>query len=480
MAKRPLVEGGRLFQFRNGADGFFWKGMATKVDPGAQPLEHPRLVVNGRYRGGHIAARLPFTTDTGVAVPYNSPLGGTPTRWLPMSMFEHHSYAGVRLWFGSDMPVQENAEGASFGYIDTDWQPDYQEVAIAYNTVETTAPALGLSLVRFANFVYYGDWEAVRRIYRYDPDPAYYGSQYAKDAADEVVAFFDGMHVSALQVHEGILYMVVTDPSDSTTGAIYSWNGFEVVLEYALSVSGSDGVAIASHMNQLIVTVRGLGSIIYRKVDGTWATATTSGFESSAYLNSMAPLKDKLYIADGDTKIYSWNGATLALAHTISGSMTAPEELNVLCAWNGRLYYGWSEFVATVSYYHWRWPWIGVFDPDTVDASYIWKDDYIAPHESALTTNIASADGHEVGGNHPYTYYGIITAMAVYRGRLVLAIANKYGTTERLTDLYTHDVANCPDSTWYAFGGGSRGPLAVTPVSVTGNAGRWYKWFKVM
>jgi hypothetical protein len=237
----------------------------------------------------------------------------------------------------------------------------------------------------------------------------------------------------------------LADPSDTTTGFIYSWNGFEVQQEQVLAVSGHQGAAMATYLNSLVVTVRSAGLIYVRDVTGSWSTYTVASFDSSGYFNSMATLKDKLYIMSGSDKVYEFNGSALSLSHTITGG-TSPEEANCCVAWNGRLYYTWSEFIASDGVEDERWPWLGYFDPDTADPAYDWKDDYVDFGHQTGTRSVT--DGHDTGGNHPYLDWGVVTALAVYRQRLMAAVGTVNITT-KYSNIVTHDVTNNPYSNWY-------------------------------
>lgn len=477
MADRPIVKGGQPFQFRNGADGFYWKGMATKVDPGAQPPDRPRRVYNGRFIGGNIQARQPFFGEVATIPHYTGP-NSTDITWHPHALLSHHSYAGVRLWFGSKIPIDSSDVGGTFGYVDSDWSPEFNEVALVYNE-----NGLAPQMERFANFVYVGGMESLKRIYRFEGAPGKLASSYGTLPSDEVVVSFPGFHITALHRHAGKLYFVLADPADAVTGYIYSWNGFESVQEVALSVSGHQGAAMATYFGSLVVTVKGDSDIHVQDIDGSWSTATVGGFAASGYFNSMAALKDKLYIMSGTDEIYSWDGTSLVLAHTITGG-TAPEEANCCVAWNGRLYYGWSELIATDAFFDERWPWLGVFDPDTVDASYDWTDDYKDFNHS--TGNRSVSDGHDTGGLHPYLDWGVVTAMAVYRQRLMVAVGTTRTDTDKYTNIVTHSDPNNPFSDWYiahpnSFSVLPTGPLYFGLLSAEGGSAlREMDYFKVL
>lgn len=435
MSNAPIKPGGKFFRFRNGTDGLYWKGMSTRTDLGAQPVDRPRLVVNGRYVGGHIVARPPISPTPVASVPGRQGIGVSGV-WHPSFLTEHHSYAGLRMWFGAK---PADTPGAQVAFFDTDWDLEYKDVATYYHGFYF-APVIE----RFANFIYVGDHEALRRIYRVDVPAAATTTEYDYDApADEIVVAFPGFTATALHYHDGRLYFALADLSGTSNGFIYSWDGYQSVLEYSMTTAGATGVAMKSFRNTLVVTVRGLGSILVRSATGSWSTVTVGGFDSSGFMNSMAELKDKLYIVNGGDKVYQYNGTALSLAHTITGG-TTPTRANCCVTFNGRLYYLWAESLGSDDYY----PWIGVYEPDAVHASYQWKDDY--KNFGYADGNVALVDGHDTLGDHPTINKAVPCAMAVYRQRIFVAIEHEVGGTGVVTtEISTHTTENNPYSDWH-------------------------------
>jgi hypothetical protein len=441
--RHPIKQGGRFFQYRNGIDDFYWKGMSTRTDLGAQPVDRPRLVVNGRYLGGHIIAKPPVDQTPVAAVPYTTGYGAYYANHavIPTFLAEHHSYSGVRLWFGADPPASGETGyyvGGHVGFVDNDWDPQYNDVA-AYPHAFNFSPVLE----RFANFIYVGDYEALRRVYRVDVQvaPSALNTDY-RYPADEIVAAYPGFVTTALHRHEGKLYYALADPAGAVNGYVYSWDGFESRLEYSLPVPGGQGVAMCSFRNTLVVTVRGMNFILVRTPAGVWSEATIGGFVASGFQNSMAELHEKLYIMSGEDVVYAWDGGALSIARTITGG-TTPCRANCCVAFYGRLYYMWAEDLGgTIEYC----PWLGVFDPDATDSTYSWVDDY--QDFGYFTSNTSVTDGHDTDGDHPYLHSATPQAMAVYRQRIVVSIGTVVFGSAR-SFLSTHCVENNPYSTWH-------------------------------
>jgi len=444
----PMKPGARPFQFRSGGQ-FFWKGMSTKTDLGAQPPDRPRLLLNGRVIGGHIMARPPVKTVVGL-VPYDHTHDSMP--WQPTFLTEHHSYNGVRLWWGAkasvDFPNTLDPEYAGVaGFIDTDFDIENQAVAVYSHTI----PFVPI-VERFANSIYIGDYEALRRVYRIQPETGFSkGSAVIRAPSDEVVASYSGRITTALHNHEGKLYYAISDPTAVVNGEIWSWDGQQQIKVHTLGVPGVNGIAMHTYQNSLVVTIRGWGGIEVKSPTGVWTTHALVGFNPSGYMNSMAELKNKLYIVDGGTKIFSWDGTTLALEHTIEkviSNVTVainPEKVNCCVAFNGRLYYFWQEFISANPDID-NFPWVGMHDPDTTDPVYAWHDDYkmlgTYPYSTKTGTDV------HADGDHPTLGGGEWTAAAVYRQHIVAV----WGA-----NTYSHAMENNPFSTWSKLSG-IRGP----------------------
>ena len=429
-----MKPGARPFLFRNGTGQFFWKGMSTRTDLGAQPPDRPRLVLNGRIVGGHFMARPPVK-QTVALVPY----GATGLPWLPSFVTEHHSYNGVRLWWGAqaavDLPntTETDYQGVA-GFIDSDYDLEWQAIASYSHKIPFTPV-----VERFANSIYVGDYESLRRVYRMYPTADFQADAgVARAPADEVVASYPGMMTMALHNHEGKLYYVLVDPTAGVNGEIWSWDGQQQVKETDLAIPGTSGVAMQTYQDSLVVTVRGLGGIMRKSLAGVWTTHTLAGFDSSGFMNSMAELKNKLYIVDAGTKVFSWDGTTLVLERTITTGIN-PESVNCCVAFNGRLYYFWREYVSAVpsaAYF----PWVGMHDPDTTDAAYAWKDDYVPMGTGTLTDyNTRTGTDVHADGDHPVLGDVNWTAAAVYRQRIVATCGD---------NTFTHSVENNPYSKW--------------------------------
>ena len=452
MAKKPIQQGGKYFEFRNGLGGFSWEGMATKVDPGGSPPNRPRYLGNTRIQGGVIVGN-PQYRDTGTIVPETltlDPLIGNVnnrppfddvgvSKWLKHWIGEHNSVGGTRLWWGGEPPLifQDpnyvvGNTGAFLGFVDTDADPPFSNVAY-YPAGDSWTP----SIEKFDREVYMGDFGKLRKLQLINPPAGADPADIISAPADETIATFPGFRVAALQEYNGKLYFLLSDPFTAANGEIWSWDGFQVVQEFVMATSAALGAAAALYKNQLVFTIAGYGSIVFFDPVGGWQTATLGGFDSSPFLNSMAQYRDKLYIMDGVDKVYSWDGTALALAYTITatfaemgrGSIDAIPALAFCCAvLSDRLYFMWTDVAVSPNPIL-----LGCFDAKT-DAATQWISNF---QYNKLITTLGAAPG---AGNPT------CTALAQYRGRLWAAFSI---FPFEPSAIWTHSMQFAPYDGWF-------------------------------
>lgn len=460
MPKKPVQRGGRYFEYRNGLGGFSWEGMISKVDPGGHPPNRPRYLGNIRIQGGVLTAH-PRYGNRGTMVPRvvrldpgtvnadNRPPFGTDTtdKWKKHWIGEHNSVGGTRLWWGGYPALGYGGipadwfvinGGAFVGYIDTDWDPPMNDVAY-FPAADTWAP----SIEKFSREVYIGDYGKLRKLQLVNPPAGVDPATILSAPADETIASFPGFRCAVLQEYNGKLYFLLSDPFTLGNGEIWSWDGFQVVQEYVLATPAASGAAAVVYKNQLVFSIAGYGSIVYFDPTGGWATATLGGFDSSPFLNSMAQYRDKLYIVDGVDKIHSWDGAALALAHTIAptsseagrgGGGTTPIVALAFCCsvLSDRFYFFYTDTAVTPNEVF-----MGCLD-DKAEAAYQWNDVF------QYNYFINDFGGYpSEGGN------AACTALAEYRGRLWAALGN-YPTGNSM--IWTHRNQFTPYDGWFQCG----------------------------
>lgn len=310
MAKPPLRDA-RPFDFRVGnADGFSLGGMMQDTDPGSQPPNRPRHVLNGRYQGGGIISRPPyeiidwvpdFTQKLGA--PAGPPVSST-YQWNTKFMAEHHpTRFNNQLWVG-------RWDGNS-SELQVVTQPFKRPADVAsYPSLIQKAPVVE----RYNNEVYVGDTGYLRRIYRI-------GSTLADLPTDDILYTFDGFRVYAMAEFVGRLFVFVADPTATQNSYVFSYDGVTVYAEVTLTTAGKDGASFAEHNGRLFLGTKGDSLLRIRDASGSWSTQAQTGgagtYGHSGFGNAMWTINDALYIA-GDTvlSVYGEVGGTPTLVST--------------------------------------------------------------------------------------------------------------------------------------------------------------------
>ena len=464
MAKHPIDSRakGNRFEYRAGHKGFVWEGIATKPDPGASPPNRPRDIRNMRLQGGSIITRPPFA-GPGTEIPLTKVLdlevgtGGFErpdldfrgfTLWTPHWTAELNS-VGTRLWFGSTPPLEYDeiggtwfftATGGQYGYIDTDMDPCFNDVGI-YQSNDNWAPVIE----RFNREVYVGDYGSLRKIYQLQAPPGLTDGpvDILTEPADEIIASFPGFRPTSMLEFEGKLYFVLSDPFTLNNAEIWSWDGFQLIQEFVIPDPAAAGSAMAEYKSTLIVTVPFWGSFLEFK-SGVWNTITPGGvYDASPVANSMAVYRDKLYMMDGLDRIWSWDGTSPVQEYVIiatdtemgrGGSGVPALPINALCCvnMNDRLYFTWTDAAVSPNLVS-----MGCLDLDNESilptGEYQWKGAWV---EGGYIDIVVDEPGFD----------GACTAMAVYRGRIWLAMG-QYPL--RNSNMYSHNIQHAPYAGWW-------------------------------
>ena len=109
MARKPL-DAGQRFDYRVGTKGYTLGGIMKDADTGSTPINRPRMIINGRFQGGGIVSRPPYTYMDFLSS-QNQILGapGSTTssnyEWNGQFISEHHpTRINSQLWIGSWNP----------------------------------------------------------------------------------------------------------------------------------------------------------------------------------------------------------------------------------------------------------------------------------------------------------------------------------------------------------------------------------------
>jgi hypothetical protein len=427
---------------------------------------------NVRLQGGSIITRPPFH-GPGTVIPltkqfdldvgssgFNRPDLDTTnfTAWTPHWTAELNSVGGTRLWYGSTPPLEYadppgvwvfTATGGQYGFFDSDMDPVKNDVGI-YQSNDNWAPVIE----KFNREVYIGDYGSLRKIYQLAAPAGLTNGpvDILSEPADEVVASFPGFRPTSMLEFEGKLYFLLSDPFTLGNAEIWSWDGFILTQEFVLSDPAAAGSAMIEYKSTLIVTVPFWGSFLELK-SGTWNTHTPGGlYDASPVANSMAVYRDKLYMMDGLDTVWSWDGTVTVAAYVIaatdaemgrSGSGTAALPINAFCCvnMNDRLYFTWTDGAVSPNLVS-----MGCLDLDN-EAAYQWKGAWV---EGGWIDSVQDEPGFD----------GACTAIAVYRGRIWLAMG-QYPL--RNSEVYSHNIQHAPYAGWWQLGistgAGGLGPL---------------------
>lgn len=322
MAKRPLNEAER-WDYRVGKGGFSYNGMMVDPEPGTNPPNHPRLIVNGRFQGGGIVSRPPYIPKFAIGPNYNYSYSD-PTlqtrgeeKWQPKWMEAHNPQKPKELWYG----YFSATDGAVIKR--TAWEGDTQATTIAKfpTLINRASPAC-----RYNGSIFVGDQNHLKKIFRAGDDGA--GSNVALGSLplDETLYTFPNSggstrKVSVLFPHsDGRLYILVDDLALVANTIVYSFDGSQIVEELDMGSAYAGGSAFCEVSGKLaFIANQGLmDSTLYLKsLSGAWGTVAASGtggppnqaaFEG--WINGMASLGSKLWIGCGDNGWFLYDDET--------------------------------------------------------------------------------------------------------------------------------------------------------------------------
>jgi hypothetical protein len=325
----------------------------------------------------------------------------------------------------------------------------YNDVGI-YQSNDNWAPVIE----KFNREVYIGDYGSLRKVYQLQSPPGLNNGpvDILSEPADEVVASFPGFRPTSMLEFEGKLYFVLSDPFTLGNAEIWSWDGFILVQEFVIPDPAASGSAMAEYQSTLIVTVPFWGSFLELK-GGVWNTHTPGGlYDSSPLANSMAVYRDKLYIMDGLDSVWSWDGVAAVQEYVIAatdaemgrpGSAIPALPINAFCCvnMNDRLYFTWTDAAVSPNLVS-----MGCLDLDN-ETLYQWKGAWV---EGGWIDSVQDEPGFD----------GAATAMAVYRGRIWLAMGQYPLRNSRM---YQHSIQHAPYAGWYLMQNSSGGSTAIGP-----------------
>jgi hypothetical protein len=308
------------FPFENRVGrGFAWGGMLTECDPGANPIDRPRLSINMRVRGGAAENRAGL-----------SEFHAFTHRIAHLSDF--HPATPLRLYIlGDGLPGVSATTGCYVGHVDTEQDPEFQRA--------TAFTGTSVVMGRFVGDLFVG---VDAQLHQFQPLRAAYGTEGLLAAQSTPVGPAQAGTITFLQEFDGKLFLGLS------SGAIVSYDGVTFTTE--LSGIGAPTCAAVYHApsggDALVV---GFGTatnhIRYRvtgDAPGTWATVVPGAGNLDAL--DMAVMQDVLYIASADGDLWTYDGATLASAHT----PTAATTMVGLAVRAGVLYFLWKNVTTAI------------------------------------------------------------------------------------------------------------------------------------
>lgn len=327
MNKNSLPPGHHRFEFRSGKDGL-WGGMMTSADPCRNPAFRPRMLVNCDLYDGEIRQRPGLSKLFGSALHSGS---ACIRNIVPLNM-----PTPLKLWSViAGCPGLSPTLGFSVNSIDMDQSPEFQR-GVYYST-SSALPVLA----KFAERMYLGLDSGLKRLQLIDQPWGTEGLSVSGSSQDTPLKTFTGYTVSCMIEFDGLLFIGL----DAGAGAskVVTWDGISIrddktgidaptcFAKYRVQNGGDALVMGTATGNALYIRPAGASP-------GTWSSlGTVAAVE-------MLSFRDVLYIATDGASLYSWDGATLAVARSPAGCTA----MRCLAEFNNTLYFGYQTATSAI------------------------------------------------------------------------------------------------------------------------------------
>lgn len=322
---------GQRHEFVNGQGGFRWSGVLLEGNPSANPANRPRIIRNGRVKGGDIVNR------DGLSKFNTSVLDASNAHILHMA--DYQISRPKRLWIlGNGCPGISSSAGFYVGHLDPEQEPEFQR-AVNYSSL-----TLGLVIGRFGSDLYIGSDDTLRKL-ELIAQP--YGTEnlaISGSSQDVSIKTFTGFTITWLKEFDGRLFIGL---SNGASSKIATWDGVSIQDDLTginpptcaavfRAPDGGDALVVGFASATNLIKYRVTGSD-----PGTWANVAPGAGTLGSL--SMTPFKDKLYIADDSGEVWTWDpGTSLTATHT-PASATACRAVE---ANEGFLYVGYETLTA--------------------------------------------------------------------------------------------------------------------------------------
>ncbi len=326
MNKNRLASGFNRFEFKSGFKDFRWRGMVTEGDPSSNPANRPRLIVNGRLRGGGIIPR-PGIREFRAAE--------AGTGWSFGIIKDFQMTRPRRLWALFDgCPGISSSAGFAVCYLDCEQNPMFQRV-VYYSTLTTS-----LCIAPYNGCLYIGADNKLRKI-EVLSQPFGQEAITLSGSSQDVEVYDFGSPITCMQEFDGKLFIGIN--AGAGASKIYTYDGV-TIREDKTSINAPTcfGVYHAPSTGEDAIFV-GFGSatnkISYRPAGdspGTWTDVLPAAGTIDCL--QMRECFDCLWIAGGTTGLWKYNGTTLAASLT-----TANCDFRALNVDANTLYYGYTD-----------------------------------------------------------------------------------------------------------------------------------------
>lgn len=368
-------EGPFPFLFRAAPD---WRigGMLTNGDPGSNPPNRPRMIVNMRLRGGSAVPRR------GQAVFNGSAFGSSTARITHISDF--NVATPLRLWIiGAGLPDVSAGAGYYVGHLDPEQDPEFQR-AVYYST-ETTPPVIA----SYDGSLYIGIGSTLNQLQVLRAPVGTENLQVAGGLQQTAVGTLGGP-IRCMKEFDGKLFIGID--AGAGTSKIITFDGI-TLRDDKTAIDPPTCFGIFHVPNGGDALFVGFGSatnhIRYRpEGDGVSWTTVTPGAGTLDALD-MLDVGGELYIASGNGAVWSYNGAALALYHT-PASATAVVSLT---EWRNVLFVLYSTLTATRVAKQQGGVWTDVVKDLTADFPLVASPTSIRMYRECLYA-AAARDGH--------------------------------------------------------------------------------------
>jgi len=222
---------------------------------------------------------------------------------------------------------------------------------------------------------------------------------------DTSIFSFPGFRISSLQEFDGKLFIALDGGAGLSKIAV--WDGLSVSdgVTVPFDITGINPVTRFGIWRNKLVAGFGTATAHIRvrdagAVPGTWTTVASAGVAAQE-APSMVSFKDILYLANGGTDIFAYNGTTLVSVRNIAAAGGVGGGINSVAVFNNDLYYAWND-VGTVH------AMLGRYDPNSGPGSIEWQDSW---KDFTAQTN----PGHDLSNLH------LVRSLVSYRDILFAA-----------------------------------------------------------